>query len=408
MRLNNQRHDRPQAGPGQAAPLADRWLLDNGFQFNPFAALDAASDPHLHRYFVQQVAFDSLWGPWPSLVFEPKGGGKTALRARIVQTCYIGQERNRPFPISYLPSFLAFGGAEPDLAAHMRQIVMSAARQLLFALVHRPHWYLRLQPDEQSAVCSFLNANLPGPLSTYLLLVDNRGESELLKERLRLLPSIRIEPDLAQVLALREALRQPALAASAQSAASHWELMMTVLKDVFGFQEIYLLIDGLDAGPETAENPEALVRACQPLWMQAPAWAEQQQLFVKAFLPTEAEPVMVTTHQAMMAFARVAAIVWTEALLVEMLQQRIEVATQRLFSSLDAVAVPGFVEIERQIVAQAPALPREVLALTGAFLDAHARQSGPANRLRPESLELGLATYRQSSPYWLSPSHRDG
>lgn len=399
--MNNQQRNRPAPAAGQEGATVDQWLQDNGFQFNPFAALDAAADPHLHRYFVQQEAFDSLWGAWPSLVFEPKGGGKTAWRARIVQTCYIGQESNRPFPISYLPSFLAFGGAEPDFSAHARQIVTSAASQLLFSLVYRPHWYLRLQPEEQAIVCSFLNANLPGPLAGYLALMDDSGDSELLKRRLHLLPSIRIEPDPAQVLALRQALRQRAESTPAQSTTTQWDLMMTVLKEIFKFRELYLLIDGLDEGPETAADPQVLVRACAPIWERAHDWAGQQ-LFVKAFLPTEAEPVMAGAQPAIMDAARVAAIVWTEALLVEMLQQRIEVATQRLFSSLDALAVPGFVAIERQIVAQAPRLPREVLALTGAFLHANLRQQGADGRLHPSSLAAGLAAYRAAAPSGLS------
>jgi hypothetical protein len=395
--LNNPQSDRPTPAAGQVAAQVDRWLQDNGFQFNPFAALDAAADPHLHRYFVQQEAFDSLWGAWPSLVFEPRGGGKTALRARIVQACYIGQESNRPFPISYQPSFLAFGGAELDFAAHIRQIVTSAASQLLFSLVYRPHWYLRLQPDEQATVYGFLNQNLPGPLPTYLALMDDRGDSELLKRRLNLLPSTRIEPDLAQLLALRQALRQTAQTMPAQSTTTPWDLMMTVLKEIFKFKELYLLIDGLDAGPETADAPEVLVRACAPLWERATDWAGQQ-LFVKAFLPTEAEPVISGAQQGMMGAARIAAILWTEALLVEMLQQRVEVATQRLFSSLDALAVPGFVGIERRIVAQAPPLPREVLALTGAFLRAHLRQEDAPDRLHPASLTAGVADYRAAAP----------
>jgi hypothetical protein len=85
------------------------WLRWAGFRFDPFGPLDAAADPHLSEYLVGHEVFARVWGDGISWVFAPAGGGKTALRISVMQACWIGQETNRPFPIPYVPPFLAWG-----------------------------------------------------------------------------------------------------------------------------------------------------------------------------------------------------------------------------------------------------------------------------------------------------------
>ena len=59
----------------------DTWLRLSGFDFNPFTALDAATDQHLHRYLVQHEVFKLIW---PSVCRFSKT--VTLVRKRIVRS----------------------------------------------------------------------------------------------------------------------------------------------------------------------------------------------------------------------------------------------------------------------------------------------------------------------------------
>ena len=369
------------------------WLQQHGFHFNPFTALDAANDPNLHRYWIHHAAFADLWGSWPTLVFEPKGGGKTALRVQVAQTCYIGQESNRPFPISYIPSFLQIGHAQPSLDDHLRGILHSSAVQLLFSLVHRPHWFLRLATQERQLLRAFLEAGLPGPLESFLSLIDEEKRLDTLKQRFRFLPNIRITPDQEQFLLLRNELRATALTPLPVALTERWQLFVALLLEVIQVEAIYLLLDGLDATPETANDPVALTRACAELWRQSQLWAEQR-IYVKAFLPAEVREPFLQAFAELPTNTRIGTIIWNEALLITMLTQRIDVATQGLHPQFDTFTEPSFVNIEAQVVGAARRLPREVLALTNEMLQSHVRRFGPTGRLQRQAFEEGLTAYK--------------
>lgn len=358
----------------------EQWLWSLGFQFNPFVHLDAAADPHLDRYLIPHEAFDTVWGDWPTLVFEPPGGGKTALRVRTVQACYIGQESNRPFPISYLPPYLKWRSVEPTFEKHLAAILASGAEQLLLSLAHRPHWFLTLAAPEQRLVRAALEGGLPGRLDTYLDLVDEQSALSRLTRRILQSPPIRISPDPPAMLALLEQLRQTPADRLHDDVSDRWQVLKTVLLEILKFDTVYILVDGLDGAPETARHPSALARACASLWQQIVAW-NNEHIYIKAFLPQEAEAELRRSAPELFALSRTVNIVWSERLLAEMLTQRIGVATQQEYQSFAAIAVRDFAEIEPRLVREAGLRPRNVLRLTQALLRHHVRLLGPTGRL---------------------------
>jgi hypothetical protein len=63
-------------------------LLHNlGFIQDPFAKYNADEETNLAEYFVPPPFFDAVYGnyhdPRSSIVFAPRGGGKTALKRKI-------------------------------------------------------------------------------------------------------------------------------------------------------------------------------------------------------------------------------------------------------------------------------------------------------------------------------------
>jgi len=119
---------------GASESILRAWLDWLGLRFNPFQSLDAAADTRLGEYLVEHEVLASIWGDWNSFVFAPAGGGKTALRVRTSQACWVGQATNHPFPISYLPPFLLWLHTHPSLDEHLAAISQAGAIRLLLAL----------------------------------------------------------------------------------------------------------------------------------------------------------------------------------------------------------------------------------------------------------------------------------
>jgi hypothetical protein len=77
-----------------------RWFREElGLCFDPFALLDAGADPHLPQYLVGQGAMEQLWGDWPSFLFAPPGGGKTAFRVWLTRACRTRRDGRRILPV---------------------------------------------------------------------------------------------------------------------------------------------------------------------------------------------------------------------------------------------------------------------------------------------------------------------
>ena len=250
--------------PADSGPL-HAWLEWLGLRFDPFGPLDAASDPRLGEYLVGHEAFVRVWGDWPSWVFAPPGGGKTALRVRTAQACWVGQDTNRPFPVSYIPPFLSWGHTSPSLDDHLAALARAGAVALLLALAHRPHWLFRLDDEACRTVREALDWNLPGPLSDYLARWRQSGSLHSLRDSLDptfLLPD---PPDGDTLLRWCDALDAVPGGDSRPAPAARWDSLCDLLLGALEFRSIYLLIDGLDAAPETIADAQAMVDCLAPL-----------------------------------------------------------------------------------------------------------------------------------------------
>jgi hypothetical protein len=108
-------------------------LLRNlGFRLDPFAKTNADEEDFLQDYFIEPPFFGAVYGdfsaPKSSVVFAPRGGGKTALKKRIE----IASKTN-PFVCVTYNSFPTAGLKLTDISIdyHLRNIT----RLLLIAVV---------------------------------------------------------------------------------------------------------------------------------------------------------------------------------------------------------------------------------------------------------------------------------
>ena len=386
----------PVASPGSAIPRT--WLEWLGLGFDPFGPLDAASDRRLGEYLVGHEAFGRVWGDWPSWVFAPPGGGKTALRMRIAQACWVGQETNRPFPIPYIPPLPSWGHTFPSLDDHLTALTRAGTVALFLALAHRPHWLFRLDDGARRAVREALDWNLPGPLNGYLEQCRQSGSLHPLCESLDPTFVLPDPPDETTLLRWCDVLDATLGDASVRpSPSEQWHNLCDLLLNTLEFRALYLLVDGLDAAPETTADAQMIAGCLSPLMPLVGDWAERR-MFIKGFLPLETRDLLINQFTLAFTDAHIATIHWTPELLAEVIRRRVYVASQGSFGSLDAVASPALRDVETMLSQASLPLPREVLVLTRRVLEEHVRREGNSGKIQEEDIYTAIQWYNEHKP----------
>ena len=375
------------------------WLRWAGFRFDPFGPLDAAADPHLSEYMVGHEVFARVWGDGISWAFAPAGGGKTALRISVMQACWVGQETNRPFPIPYVPPFLAWGHARPSEEEHLAAIARAGAIALFLTMAYRPHWFLRMDKPERQHTAEMFRWNLPGPLSVYLERCRLRGDPQVLSDVLDPAFVLRHSPNPEVLREWCDVVEAASRETPAPSPLERWSLLKELLLEIIGFPALYILLDGLDGAPETISNPVAVADCLAPLLRLTEGWAKEK-VFLKAFLPGEMQISLVERFPDLFGPAYISTIHWTPDLLAEVIRRRVYVATEGAFGSLDALSSPALRDVETLLAKTViPPTPREMLVLTRRMLEEHVRISGSNGLIGEEDVENAIRWYLSTVRY---------
>jgi hypothetical protein len=382
------------------------WLKSVGLQFNPFDSkyLDAGADSQLPAYLVGHNSFAAIWQDQASFVFAPTGGGKTAFRVRLARACRVGQDGRRIFPIVYkIPSQSQLGTPRPILEQHLQFINQAAALELLLTLAYQPARYFDLPAKTRRSVRSLLALNLAETLPTLLAQLADKGNLRPLVDLFdptaeRLLTP----PEPRQIRELCASLSQALVEKPARlkySAPGRFEELLDLLQGVFNYQAIYILIDGVDGYIEAMLKPQVSLELLKPLLNETTPWANRQ-IYTKYFLPTEFASLITAQDLLFPGEAtnpKLVDINWTRAMLLELLEGRLRVASQGLFGSLDAISSPALHGlIQEELITTARALlPREVLVLAERLLLEHVRRSEQPGLLEPGDLEATKSWYEQ-------------
>lgn len=373
------------------------WLKGVGFNFDPFALLEASTDARLSSYIVGHEAYYSAWGDWPAFIFAPAGGGKTALRAQIAQVCWIGQETNRPFPLPYTIPFLSWSGESVGPEEHLTAISQAGALHLLLTLAHRPHWFFRLSQDERRLVRRVLGLSLSGPLETFLDPCQQTESLEPLRERFApaFLPPD--PPGTATLMRFCETLTGTAPGILRPiSGYEQWHNLVDVLCNVLRLPSIYLLLDGLDAAPETSLDPEAGAHYLTPLLDMLSEW-NQARFYLKAFLPREVFAALKRQDSFLLSGTQQITLKWPPTLLAEMVRRRVYVASSGIYGSLGPLFSPDVRDVETLLARTVPPLPREMLVLTRQVLFEHV-QSDHTGSIQAIEVDRAIQRYLREKP----------
>lgn len=360
-----------------------RWLREElGLYFDPFQHLDAGADPHLPAYLIDHGAFVDLWGDWPSFLFAPAGGGKTAFRVRLARACRVEQDGRRVFPVVFrLPRPVAEGEC-PDEQAYFAALLQEMGAALLLLLVYRPDRFLGLPDSLRRKVRGALEEDFPGALDYYLSQLEDAGSLVPLAQAFdQTAVGLPAEPSAERVRTLCAAIRatHPERGGPLDPQERlHW-FMWLLIKDL-EYESVYLLVDGADA---YVQEPLFAIRLLHPLLERLRAWAEQA-LFAKLFLPEELEPLLKEEHQALLTTpSRITIIEWDKYLLARVIQERLYTASEGMYDSLEAISTRDVGDQLEEHLAEIvhPQLPREMLRLTRQVFVEHIRRVGPYGRL---------------------------
>lgn len=379
-------------------------LAEFGFLFDPFHHLEASSDPHLFEYLIDDNLPRTMWLPGATVLFSPRGGGKTALRMYMTREFW-SRFDNHPFPIHLFPQPNDLTDATPR--GIWRPLVRGLSKAIVIALCYRPVRFLDAPEREWEQMLRLLAPHLPRALNHYVKMLGHYRATGSVSQALELVRnsldrSYRI-PAPPEAGTFAEMLRRLELSVlhiePMQGKVGVWNRsvieLTSLLSDIFRFQEFAVLIDGVDAYPQAVAP---LDRA--GVWLidalRRMDRIEGAAIHVKCFVPhllrLYVEP-HVGPSDAQVSFESLS---WSSDDLVRLLRARILIATGGRYDSLDALSSPGINAIEEQIATTVQPLPREALYLAGQLLHSHlSHRAALSTLIEPEDLTNVVEPYKR-------------
>jgi len=380
----------------EQARSVDQWLNSLGLLYDPFRVLNASEDVNLHEYLVAHENFEAIRGDKVSFVFAPAGGGKSAFRVRLARACRVGEDGRRLFPIVYIVPETVIPVKEPlRFQAHLGAILQAAAFELLLRLAYRPHEFTDLDLSARRMIRFLLERGLPNPISHLLDQLKTPDDLPRLAQSYDPTARWPKPPDTKVLDDFRQALEETQPLAEEAIPSDEFNAWLELLTGPLGFEAVYLLLDGIDAYPETARDTQQALALLSSLLDRAGEWSKQR-LFLKAFLPLEMKSVLEKAFPLLTSQAISVIMDWTPELLVDLLKRRVEAATGMAPAGLDMLSNPGLRGVDKLVVQAVAPLPREVLVFVERMFFEHVRRVGPTGKLAREDLEAARQWYERS------------
>lgn len=318
------------------------WLSRIGLNLNPFEYVDAGKDPLIPFYLIDHNQFDKVNGNQTSFVFAPAGGGKTAFRVRLARECRAGRNGRRIFPIVYKPTKPGDLNEDKEKAARRQRtdLLSCAAQELFLHLAYYPYALDEMDATLKEAFLQTLSWELDFSIPYYLNQMKETGSLEPLitafDPTARSLPN---PPGKEDIIYLNKKLNRYSSAPEKPDDEKRLELLFDLILNLLNFEAIYILVDGVDAFPETANNPEKMLASISWLMDNALIWS-QKRVYTKSFLPIETRQILVETpaFRSLTSKSKIIIIKWDADALSEVIQQRLQEASGGKFDSLAAIS----------------------------------------------------------------------
>jgi len=350
---------------GKTPPPTDlsvqHWLMKQGLHMDPFRASSAEQEPELERMLYEHPCFSEVVRPGSNVLLGPAGSGKTTARLFFEQHCY----QSSPmvwFPVRYeLPP-------EKSDQSLTKTIVAAFGQALIPYIVHSPHTFTSLEPEPRALVVGVLLAGT-GSLKRLEETLRVMAFNELTGASYDLM--LDMVRDAADSSVSADELQDAALLALMEGVARH-----------LGFEHLYLLVDGVEGWLSRATG--WTVGWLQALLDDAPRWADYSA-YLKLFLPTEAEeqlPGLSSLDNCPLK--------WEPGQLLELLGQRLKVASNDAIDSLEALTDRAVVQPDKRLVEAAKGSPCRLIRLGHRLFSVHVRKRPKLDSLTAEDFNEAL------------------
>lgn len=336
---------------------------------------------------------DALQESRSAFVFGPPGSGKTTLRYTLEADCRA--QSRRTLVVSYELSHHIPKPLTPD--EHWRQLAEELAVDLFIQVIEQFN-ALNTPPTEaqRHAWRDQMARVWPRLQRVARLILDETDLKGGLESFWRMLgrPAISyIEPSTQ----LRELLHSclPLDNAEITRPETGEEALLTGLHAarLWGFRQMFVLVDGVDASHRDTEYMVALV---EPLLKTLASW-HSQSIFFKFFLPVElqeAMPARLGAPLGRLPFSPFETIMtWSDDALQQLLAQRFRSAGSYRtgFDELADTRLAG--QLDGALVQAASGSPRRLLQVVNSLIDAHAGRD-------PRQLQIEQNDWNQMRKHW--------
>jgi hypothetical protein len=374
----------------------ENWLTQVGFvNGNPFATVNAEQEgAFLPEYFVDTGHYSLILGdpqaPRSTLVFAPRGCGKTAYRVMLERGCYPHSSQTGALAVTHT-SFdrlfeVAEGSVRERLNAHVSAIVQKGLHGLVSTLSLHAHLAERVDALRGMKLRALLQGYAPElltpPAVWQALRLADPGFDASWERFERSFVSGRLTP----VLVKSEGDHRPTLTwwvqvisgtksthAYPSSAFDDFVGFVGLVREL-GIAGLYVTVDRLDELPETVDRPDAVAELVLPLISHLPLM-ETEGVGFKFFLPMGTLNLLQESPRARLDRLPVHAIRWSDDLLAQMLEKRLVTFSAGNVRSLDQLASTQLADsIESELVQAANGSPRRLLRLGELFFMERARR----------------------------------
>jgi hypothetical protein len=375
------------------------WLNNMGLRFNPFEHISADTDPFIPSYLFEHNIYQQAVQKTSYIVFASPGGGKTAFRTSLARRCRTSPEYDKIFPIIYkVPEPTS---PTEDTVLQWKELLNSALKELLLHLTYHISNFKTYSPETKKRIRQALEW-WPAFKITASQMVE-RGKLDLLINSFDptadSLPNTPTAQSVQQFI--RELVNTRVTAVDDTSLESKFSKLTELLLEHLGFNAIFILVDGLDAYPETVHNPRKAVESITWLLERSQIWSEQN-IFVKFFIPKDVlETISESPYNDLTREGKFAIIEWNETSLEQIIHLRLQKASGGKFSSLDAISdrsISGMRFSPEQRLVNAlreenELYPREIIRMVNRLMIHHVEKRGAESRLTIDDIEEILSLY---------------
>lgn len=394
----------------------NEWLDFFGFSASPFSKWEAEeearlSPERLSDQWVKPACFDRILGqasePKTMLIFAPRGVGKTACRILVEYYCKEGlgqgergETDGRVLPVLHIHHDEAIRQAGEqqhpiDEYWHTREILKQAVQaltELLQAEDELSHRIDGMSPGRLADLQWFFYAYPPASMEDLESIQETFGFTSVLDLDRREIGFLRNEPGRRwlsdQTRDYFDARRDTS---PIEQLYLFVELMCADAPQGFGFEAVYVLLDGLDEFSFSADlKRERAVRLLVPLLSNLRLMNAPDMAF-KCFLPAELDSAIRHHPTVRQDRLGVETITWSARDMQEILRRRL--ATYGPVQEMDMLCAPELRGLERKLIEVADANPRRMIRLCDFLLQTHLER--PLEQ-PPEELDEGAYLFSKA------------